>query len=134
MAHQTQVVGKVSEMTAALALISMGYEVAQPVIDEVYDLVAKDPINGEWQTFQVKTIRKRTDRNNEMVLYATKGNGDAYTKDDCDFLLGVDEQTVYMMEVRGIKEYWASEATAAKRWVELTAESTTNNETEKAAI
>ena len=121
MAHSTQVTGKVSELTAALALISNGWEVSSPIIDEVYDLVGKDPINGAWATFQVKTIRKRTDRKNEMVIYSTKGNGEAYQPHDCDYILGVDGDRVFMAECTGVKEMWASEASAAKRWVELTA-------------
>lgn len=122
MAHETQVLGKVSELTAALALISNGWQVAEPVIPEVYDLVGKDPINGEWKTFQVKSMKIRSDRNSEMVIVGRKSNGGNYQPEEVDYMLGVDGDIVYMTECTGISEYWASEATAAKRWVKLTAQ------------
>lgn len=122
MAHDTQVTGAISELTAARALMASGWQVSQPLVAEAYDLVGRDPVNGQFATFQVKTIRKRSDRNGELVIYAKKGNGQAYTTDDCDYLIGIDGQTAYMMECRGISEYWASEASASKRWIELTAE------------
>lgn len=100
-----------------------GWQVASPIVAEVYDLVAKDPVNNRWYTIQVKTIRKRDDRNGELVLYAKKGNGQPYTTDDCDYLIGIIGDTAYMMECRGISEYWASEVSASKRWIELTASS-----------
>lgn len=121
MAHTTQILGKVSEITATLALIANGYEVSQPVMAEEYDLVAKDPVNKQWKTFQVKSLRKRTDRNNEMVIIGRKNNGVAYQPSEVDYMLGVDGDTVYMVECSGLMEYWASEATASKRWIELTA-------------
>jgi len=132
MAHETQVTGKVSEMTAARALLANGWEVADPVVAEVYDLVAKDPANGEWYTVQIKTLRKRSDRNNELVVYARKGNGQPYQPQDCDYIIGVDGDTAYMFECRGISEYWSSEATAKKRWIKLTAEEFTEPNGESA--
>lgn len=121
MAHETQILGKVSEITATLALIANGYEVAQPFMAEAYDLVAKDPANGKWYSFQVKSLRKRTDRNNEMVIVGRKNNGGTYQPSEVDYMLGVDGDTVYMTECTGLSEYWASESTAAKRWIKLTA-------------
>ena len=121
MAHSTQIVGKVSEITATLALIANGWEVAQPFMAEEYDLVAKDPVNKQWRSFQVKSLRKRTDRNNEMVIVGRKNNGGTYQPSEVDYMLGVDGDTVYMTECTGLSEYWASESTASKRWVELTA-------------
>lgn len=123
MAHETQILGKVSEITAALALIANGWEVAEPVMAEEYDLVAKDPIDKKWRTFQVKSLRRRSDRNNEMVIVGRKNNGGTYQPSEVDYMLGVDtvNDVVYMVECSGLSEYWASEATAAKRWVELSA-------------
>lgn len=112
-------------MTAAQALIANGWQVAEPIVDEVYDLVAKDPANGEWATIQVKTLRIRDDRDNALVVYARKGNGEPYTTDDCDYIIGVDNSEaespprVFMMECRGIAEYWSTEMTARERWVQL---------------
>ncbi|WP_409998329.1 group I intron-associated PD-(D/E)XK endonuclease, partial [Escherichia coli] len=70
-AHENQVTGKLSEMTAARALLANGWEVSEPIVAEPYDLVAKDPVTGQFVTIQVKTIRRRSDRRNEMVIYAT---------------------------------------------------------------
>jgi hypothetical protein len=120
MAHETQVTGAVSELTAAMALLSNGYEVARPLVPEKYDLIIRDPLTNDKFTVQVKTIRRRTDRSNEMVVYATNGKGEAYQPQDCDLLIGIEGDTAYMFECTGIKEYWASDTTAAKRWVKFT--------------
>lgn len=125
-AHSTQVIGKQSEMKAALALISNGWQVADPMIDEVYDLVGRDPVNGQFATFQVKTIRKRSDRNNEMVITGKKSNGETYQPPEVDYMLGIDGDDVWMTECTGLSEYWVTQASASKRWVKLTA----NNESE----
>ncbi len=120
MAHETQVTGTVSELTAALALLSNGYEVALPFAPEIYDLMIRDPLTGDKFTVQVKTIRRRVDRGNELVVYATNGKGEAYQPHDCDLIVGVEGDTIYMFECTGKREYWASDATAAKRWVKFT--------------
>lgn len=122
MAHETQVKGTISELTAVRALLANGWEVSIPSVDESYDIVAKDPVSGEWATFQVKSIRRRTDRNNEMVIYATKGNGQPYSPADCDYVVGVENEDVYVFENEGLKEYWRTDTSAAKRWVKLSAE------------
>lgn len=123
MAHISEIKGKHSELTARLALMSNGWTVATTDTDEAFDIVARDPINGEWRTFQVKSVRIRSDRNNEMVVYARKGNGDTYSLADVDYLIGVMETeggpVVYMFENREISEYWCTEASAAERWVKL---------------
>ena len=122
MAHSTQIKGAVSELTATVALLSNGWEVSLPVVDEVYDLIVKEPISGVFKTVQVKTIRRREDRGNEMVVYAKKGNGEAYTPAEVDYIIGVEGENVYMFECTGKREYWAGDASAAKRWVKFTAE------------
>jgi hypothetical protein len=125
MAHTTQVTGRISELTAARALIGVGWQVAEPVVDEVYDLIGYHPQFG-YSKFQVKTIRRRADRDNQRVIYATKGNGEAYTKDEIDYLVGVEGNAAFLTEVRNIKEYWEP-SDSSKRWIELVAE---ENETE----
>ena len=120
MAHETQVKGKLSEITVVKALLANGWEVAEPSVDEIYDIVAKDPLNGEWKTFQVKTIRRRRDRNNEMVIYATDGGGKPYQPQDCDYIVGVEGDIAYVTECTGIREYWATDKAASERWVRLT--------------
>ena len=122
MAHETQRIGAVSELTVARALLSNGWEVSLPVVDEVYDLVIRDPLTNEFKTAQVKTIRRREDRGNEMVVYAKKGNGEAYTAHDCDYIIGVEGEDVYMFECTGKREYWAGDVSAAKRWIKFTAD------------
>lgn len=126
MAHETTVKGGCSELRVALALLNLGWEVANSFIPEVYDLVARDPINKQWYTIQVKTIRVRHDRDDALVVQAKKGNGEAYTKDDCDYIAGVEGDRVFMFECAGQREYWATETSASQRWIELTA--VTNHE------
>lgn len=120
MAHETQVKGTISELTAAMALLSNGWGVAFPAVDEIYDLVIREPLTDEFKTAQVKTIRRRQDRGNDLVIYATNGKKQAYTPQDCDYIIGVEGDTVYMFECEGKKEYWATDQSAAKRWIRFT--------------
>lgn len=122
MAHETQTTGSISELTAAKALLANGWEVSFPVVDEVYDIVAKDPVNGDFATMQVKTIRRRSDRNNELVIYASNSRGKPYDPSDCVYIIGVEDNAVYMFENTRKKEYWRTDASAAKRWIRLTPE------------
>ena len=101
---------------------TQGWEVAKPLIDEVYDFLARDPINGKAYRIQVKTLRIRADRDNALVVYARKGNGNAYTKDEVDYIVGVDGNRAFMFECTGLSEYWSTETTAKKRWIELSSE------------
>ena len=119
MAHETTITGAISEFTALRALMAVGYEVAKPSVAEVYDLVGKHPITGEWQTFQVKTINRRFDRKGEYVISGRKSNGTNYSPQECDFIVGVDGDDVYMTPCKGFAEYWASESTIANRWKKL---------------
>ncbi|MBA9027563.1 hypothetical protein [Peribacillus huizhouensis] len=124
MAHVTEVIGVYSELAAELALMANGYVVSRTRTAEAFDLKAVDPVNGEEYKFQVKTIRKRADRNGELVVYATNGRGNTYSKSDVDYFIGVlaeegEVPRVFMFENREIREYWSSEARASKRWVEL---------------
>lgn len=107
-----------------MALMANGYTVSRTRTAEPYDLIAIDPVNGESVKVQVKTIRKRMDRGGDLVVYATNGSGQIYAKSDVDYFIGVLAQEgemprVYMFENRSIKEYWASESRASKRWIEL---------------
>lgn len=120
MAHQTTVTGAISELTAAkLMMESLGYEVAKPLVPEVYDFLARDPANGQTFRVQVKTLRKRTDRNNELVVHARKNNGKPYMPDEVDLIVGVDGERAFMFECEGKSEYWCTEETAKKRWTAL---------------
>ena len=113
-----------SELVAEMALLANGYVVSRPSTAEAYDLKAEDPVNGREYKYQIKTIRKRMDRGGELVVYATNGRGRPYSKTDVDYFIGVlatDGETprVFMFENRGIREYWATEERASKRWIEL---------------
>jgi hypothetical protein len=123
MAHESMVTGAISELTAAKLLMeSLGYEVAKPLCPEVYDFLARDPADGKAYRIQVKTLRIRTDRDNALVVYAKKGNGKPYTKEDCDYIVGVNGNRAFMFECEGLGEYWSTEQTAKKRWIELNGE------------
>ncbi|MEK4970669.1 hypothetical protein MHI57_24755 [Cytobacillus sp. FSL K6-0129] len=124
MASYTDTLGAYSELVAELALIANGYTVSTTRTSEAYDLKATDPLNGAELKVQVKTIRKRGDRNGELVVYATNGSGQKYSQSDVDVFIGVlaeegEMPRVYMFENRDLREYWATEARASKRWVEL---------------
>lgn len=120
MAHETSVIGAISELTAAKLLMeSLGYEVAKPLVAEVYDFLARDPANGKAYRIQVKTLRIRQDRDNALVVMGRKGNGQPYTKDDCDYIIGVDGHRAFMFECSGLSEYWSTEQSAKTRWIEL---------------
>lgn len=125
MAHMTEVVGKYSELIARAALTANGWSaVSKPDTEESFDFSARDPLTGDWKTFQCKTIRKRDDRKNELVIYARNGRGKAYEQSDADYIIGVlgedgEVPRVWFFENRGLTEYWSTEARASKRWVEL---------------
>lgn len=132
MAHETQITGAVSEMTAAsLMMTQLGYEVSKPLVDEAYDLLARDPSNGVYSRVQVKTLRIRADRDNALVVVARKGNGQAYTPEEVDVIIGVSGDHAYMFECTGLSEYWSTEQSAKTRWLRLDGVKTT---TKKAAV
>ena len=118
MAHNSINIGKRSELLAQTALLANGYEVAQPIAPEPYDLVARDPITGSWATFQVKTARVREDRG-AVVVVAKRSDGSPYTKNDADFLIGVVGSDVYVFENTGQGEYWTTPDGIDSRWKRL---------------
>jgi len=124
MAHVTNVIGTYSEIVAELALIANGFTVSKPSTAEPFDLKAEDPITHRELKIQVKTIRKRNDRNGDLVVHATKGNGNIYEKSEVDYFIGVltekgEPPRVFMFDNRNLREYWASEERASERWKEL---------------
>lgn len=74
-AHLSENVGKYSELAARLALLANGWTVHQAETDEAYDVLAKDPVSGEYAKIQIKTIRQRKDRGGDLVVYAKKVTG-----------------------------------------------------------
>lgn len=128
MANVSVNIGTHSELLAATALLAAGYEVNKPIAAESYDLSARDPVTGEWARYQVKTARRRDDRDGAVVIYAKRSNGDVYTRDDCDYLIGVLDDAVYVTECRGISEYWVTAGGIDEKWRRLTLDIRERNE------
>lgn len=123
-AHITEITGRYSELIAKAALLAAGWTVHDSVTDEAYDVLATDPLTGVPAKVQIKTIRQREDRGGDLVVYAKKGNGTTYDRSEADYIVGIwaangEIPRVYMFENRMLGEYWASEARASERWVEL---------------
>jgi len=111
-------------MVAQLALLANGWTIHESRTVEAYDILGKDPVNGEYAKIQVKTIMRRKEHPDKFVVHAKKGNGTAYDRSEADYIIGVwaadgEPPRVYMFENRMIGEYWCSEAKASERWVEL---------------
>lgn len=92
--------------------------------DEAYDILARDPLTGDYAKIQVKTVRQRMDRGGDLVVYARKGNGTTYDLSEADLIIGVwavdgEMPRVFMFENKLKGEYWCREAKASERWVEL---------------
>lgn len=125
-AHISERVGVYAELVAEAALMASGYlGVSKPTTNEYYDLSAVDPLSKAHVTFQVKTLKRREDRGNNLVLFAKRGDGKPYGVDEAaDYYLGVliddgEVPRVFAMENRNISEYWALETKASERWIEL---------------
>ncbi|MBE1443910.1 hypothetical protein [Paenibacillus sp. OAS669] len=78
-----------SDLAARLALIANGWTVHTSETAESYDILATEPLTGEYKRLQVKTIRQRHDRGGDLVVYAKKGNGMTYDLSDADYFVGV---------------------------------------------
>lgn len=103
------------------ALLANGWEVAEPVAPEPYDLVARPPEQNDWIRIQVRTAHVRKDRDNAIVVYGRKNGGKPFTPNDCDYIAGVHGDTVYLFECTGLTEYWATETTAREKWTVIQA-------------
>lgn len=124
MASTSAIRGGVSELTVQSALMSRGWDVSKPLLDEKYDLVAHEPGTPPNQLvrIQIKTIRPRTDRMDDLVIYATDGKGRPYTTDHCDYLAGVHGADVYLIPCIGQREYWSIPRLASVKWRKITDE------------
>ncbi|MNN15600.1 hypothetical protein D3C81_1287100 [compost metagenome] len=79
------------------------------------------------------------DRGGDLVIYARKGNGTVYDRSEADYVVGVwavegAVPRVFMTENRLCAEYWASEARASERWVELSLALDRDVQTEAVAL
>ena len=115
-------IGRASELIAMCALISHGYTVLTPAVpSEVFDIAITKPGEEKISRIQVKKIIERV-RNGRTyyVIRGTRGNGKRYTTADCDYMLGVAGNRVFLTPCRGIREYWVRKEEAANKWTELT--------------
>jgi len=108
-----------SELLAQAALLSAGWDVSVPSTPKPYDMVAERPATGERMYVQVKTARRRSDRNGEIVVYAKKNSGKIYTLDDCTHFITVLDTDVYLFENREISEYWSAADAVDSKWERL---------------
>lgn len=126
MAHESTLVGGISESIATAMFLANGFSVFHAVVPEVYDLViyGKDTEgNNVSFTVQVKTIKIRTDREGQLVVKGANSNGEPYSKKDVDYIFGVHlpSKTGYLIPNNEQSEYWAKDfETAAIKWTEFT--------------
>ncbi|PJH94918.1 hypothetical protein [Bacillus sp. SN1] len=125
MAHKTEDTGKYSELIARAALLATGWQaVSTSETEEAFDISAKNPVSGEWKTFQVKTIYVREDRGGARVVQARKSDGTPYRCDEVDYFIGVEigrepVPAVWMFDNREQTEYWGPQSKEGKRWVRM---------------
>lgn len=120
MSHYTITKGRHSELLATTALLANGWTVMESVAPEVFDLgITRPGMGREFYRVQVKTARRRDDRNGEVVVYAKKNKGEIYTKAEADYIIGILDGEVFMFENREIGEYWTTEATIDAKWTRL---------------
>lgn len=114
--------GSHSQTIAMAALQANGWDVAMPMTPEIYDIVAKCPLDDEWYEFQVKTLRYRPNRGGALVLPAVRGGSIPYVPTDFDYFLGVaPDNRVYLVPNEGLWEYSAVPGKLGK-WTELPTE------------
>lgn len=124
-AHQTEITGRYSEMIAQVALLANGWIPHESRTKESYDILATNPDTGRAEKVQCKTIRRRSDRGGDFVIYARKGDASTYDLADADWILGVladngEIPRVFLLENVCQTEYWSVESRlAANGWREL---------------
>lgn len=112
-------------MVAQVALLASGWIPHESRTKEAYDILATNPESGIAEKIQVKTIRRRTDRAGDFVIYARKGDATVYDLADADWIIGVladngEVPRVFLLENRCQSEYWTVEnRLAANGWREL---------------
>lgn len=101
-------------MVAQIALLANGWTPHESRTKEAHDILAINPETGRAEKVQVKTIRRRTDRAGEFVIYARKGDATTYDLADADWLIGVladngKTPRVFLLENKCQTEYWTRE-------------------------
>ncbi|WP_052363641.1 hypothetical protein [Geomicrobium sp. JCM 19037] len=82
----------------------------------------RDPLTRAFKTAQIKTMRQRKfseDGSVNYIIRAAKASGEPYQPADCDYIIGVLGDTLYMTECTGQWEYSSVEAGAAKRFITM---------------
>lgn len=112
-------------MIAQVALLANDWIPHESRTKESYDVLATNPETGRAEKVQVKTIRRRSDRGGDFVIYARKGDATTYDLADADWILGVladngEVPRVFLLENTCQREYWSVESRlAANGWREL---------------
>jgi hypothetical protein len=120
MAHSTITKGRHSELLAQTALLANGWTPMEPVAPEVFDIgITRPGMGREYYKVQIKSARRREDRNGEVVVYARKNNGAPYTLDEADYIIGILDGEVYMFENRELSEYWCPAHALSEKWTKL---------------
>jgi hypothetical protein len=98
--------GKISEMTVAIQLLKMGWQVSLPFSDScVYDLVTDS--NDGMKRVQVKTVRL-SDKNKYFLPLYKNGRGrknasslprEPYTKKEIDCVIGARDDVCYIADI-----------------------------------
>lgn len=121
MAHETAVVGSVSEQLAVAILMANGWDVNIPVAVESYDLIATDPSDKKMKRIQVKTMKVRRDMKDRLIVKGAKSNGKPYALDEADIIACIYGTHLYLVENTEQTEYTASSPKEAqKKWRTLT--------------
>lgn len=134
-AQTTATKGRHSELLAQTALLANGWTVLEPITTEPFDLAITRKGENRIIRVQVKTINYRVKDGYEYyVVKGKKNNGVVYSTDECEIFIGVYENTVYMLDNRGLGEYWCTVADAATKWTELPTGLETLRTTESEAV
>jgi hypothetical protein len=92
----------------------------ESVAPEVFDLgITRQGMGREFYRVQIKTARRRDDRNGEVVVIGKKNKGGVYTLDEADYFIGILDGDVYMFKNREICEYWCPEHALNDKWTKL---------------
>lgn len=128
MAHKSSLIGGASESLAKAIFMANGFTVFEPVVPEPYDIIVFTQSHNSKKisfSIQIKTIKWRKDGDYEsrMVIRGAPNSGIPYSKDDVDYILGIDLQSAkgYLIPNNEQLEYTAINTEVAKsKWTELT--------------
>ena len=118
MATRREERGAYSHAVAQAALLANGWQVAEPLVPEAYDLIVRAPGEKHWVHAQVKTAYFRKDRQS-YVISGTRSNGEPYNPDEVELMIGVTpDADIYLFDCMGYKQYWATPSRLLK-WEKL---------------